>query len=384
MKIAFVFLAEAYQIYHAYTVALELSQKADCDVTVYYNDPTAPAHLDRIAAAYGVKPVTAKRLKRGFFGWLIQSIKILGMARMPVMNANKQTLLDHDIVVSVESDLAWLAKRRKNARPIFVYRPHGSGDRDVTWHPRAALFDLLLPSGEKTRLRFLEEGLAEDEANIAIAYLKTEVTEKLRQSDGELFAEKRPMVLYNPHKTPDLSSWPKAIEPLLAQFKGDDEFNLIVAPHIKKFRRRSARLRRQWEARSTGSIMIDTQSQRLLDNSYTGMADIYIGDVSSQVYEFTARPRPCVFLNLNKVEWRDDPNFLFWQMGEVVENAADILDAVKRAPALHPQYIEIQKKLTREALGEQMDNGSGHAAQTILDFYHHSVSDSQAAATKPA
>ncbi|WP_302051654.1 hypothetical protein [Sphingopyxis sp. BSNA05] len=40
-----------------------------------------PEHLERIAAANGVAPVPAKRLKRGFLGWLIQSIRILGMAK---------------------------------------------------------------------------------------------------------------------------------------------------------------------------------------------------------------------------------------------------------------------------------------------------------------
>ncbi|ATW04205.1 hypothetical protein CHN51_12190 [Sphingorhabdus sp. YGSMI21] len=137
------------------------------------------------------------------------------------------------------------------------------------------------------------------------------------------------------------------------------------------FRRRSASARQRWENRSTDSILIDTCSDRLLDNSYTVAADIYIGDVSSQVYEFTARPRPCVFLNFNKIDWRDNPNYLFWQMGEVIEDPAEIFAAVARARDLHPQYIEIQKKLTSDALGDDIRDGAEYAADAIVDYYRH-------------
>ena len=35
-------------------------------------------------------------------------------------------------------------------------------------------------------------------------------------------------------------------------------------------------------------------------------ADVYLGDVSSQVYEFIYKPRPCLFLNSNEIEWTND------------------------------------------------------------------------------
>ena len=39
--------------------------------------------------------------------------------------------------------------------------------------------------------------------------------------------------------------------------------------------------------------------------AYTQRADIYLGDVSSQVYEFLLNPRPCVFLNPRRFDWRE-------------------------------------------------------------------------------
>ncbi len=371
MKIAFLFIAEAYQTYHGYTIALELAKRDGCDVVAYYNDPTVPGHLQRIADANGVQPVPVKRLKRGFLGWIIQSVRILGMAKNQVMRANMDELLSYDIIVSVENTVAWLAKRRKSGRPVFVFKSHGAGDRDVAWHPRIAEFDLLLPHGSKTAERYLEQGLGRPNAIVTTGYLKTDVTERLREGKQALFENDRPVVIYNPHKDRKQSSWRQAIEPMLDQFSGQDQFNLIVAPHIKMFRRRSEQARQRWENRSTKSILIDTCSDRLLNNSYTVAADIYIGDVSSQVYEFTARPRPCVFLNFNKIEWRDNPNYLFWQMGEVIEDPDEILAAVARARELHPQYIEIQKKLTSDALGDDIQNGAKYAADAIIDYFRY-------------
>ncbi len=47
--------------------------------------------------------------------------------------------------------------------------------------------------------------------------------------------------------------------------------------------------------------------------SYTTAADIYLGDVSSQVYEFLYEPRPCLFLNSHEFAWKSDPNFAHWK-----------------------------------------------------------------------
>src|SRR3546814_13919965 len=61
-------------------------------------------------------------------------------------------------------------------------------------------------------------------------------------------------------------------------------------------------------------------SERSIDMSYTGSADLYLGDVSSQVAEYLYRPRPCVFLNAQGVDWQEDPNYRFWSLGPVIRS----------------------------------------------------------------
>src|SRR3546814_16116783 len=73
---------------------------------------------------------------------------------------------------------------------------------------------------------------------------------------------------------------------------------LVVAPHVRLFAEASDAERAAVAKLAVpGKVMIDLASDRLFDMSYTSGADIYLGDVSSQVYEFLATPRPCLFSN---------------------------------------------------------------------------------------
>ena len=118
----------------------------------------------------------------------------------------------------------------------------------------------------------------------------------------------------------------------------------------------------------SGDILIDPGSDRSVDNSYTDAADIYVGDVSSQVYEFLARPRPCVFLNAAGIDWRDDRHFLFWHLGDVVDDPADLMAAIRAAPSRHHLYIDRQRELAAQSLGDTSPGAAARAASLILDY----------------
>ena len=81
------------------------------------------------------------------------------------------------------------------------------------------------------------------------------------------------------------------------------------------------------------------------DMSYTNRADIYLGDVSSQVYEFLRQPRPCLFLNSHGVDWQDDPNYLHWRSGPVLTSAEGLIDAIDAAVVTHSHYAPVQQAL---------------------------------------
>lgn len=372
MNLAFLFIAEAYQVYHGAAIALDLMRRPGVTVTFYYNDENVPHHLERIRRAYGAPPVTYVRLTRTPITKAVQRLRVFGLAKEAVLRANEAALDQHDAVISLEDTAEILfGDRPRSARPARVLIVHGAGDRHVPSMPRRARFDLIIVQGEKMKRRFLDMGVARPGHITAPGYPKLDTSRRLAAAGTPLFANKRPIVLYNPHKVRGLQSWGRFIEPMLSAFAAQDEYNLIVAPHVKMFRRRSERRRDQWRARSTPTILIDPESDRSVDNSYTTAAAIYIGDVSSQVYEFLATPRPCVFLNAHRVDWRRDPHFRFWELGDVIEDPDELMQAVRDAPARHHLYIERQRELTARSLGDTSPGAAHRAATDILTFLGH-------------
>ena len=367
MRIAFLYIAEAYQCYHGAAIALELSQRPGWSVVSYYNDPETPHHLARVRSAYGTAPGDERRLVRSLPTRALQKLKRLGMFKDLVMRDNLAELDGYDAIFAVENTVA--ALRRLGARrPALIYSPHGFGDRARGFIPRIATFDLVLLAGSKTARRMLEEGLIRPGAYALTGSVKLETGARIAAETPLPFDERRPIVLYNAHKEPKLTSWHRFVEPMLAGFDHAPDLNLIVAPHVKLFRRRSEALRQRWRERSTGNVLVDPGSDRSVDMSYSVAADIYVGDVSSQVYEFLATPRPCVFLNAHGIDWRDDPSFAHWHLGDVVDDPADLMGAIRAAPARHALYRERQVALAAASLGDTSPGAARRAADAIVEF----------------
>ena len=103
--------------------------------------------------------------------------------------------------------------------------------------------------------------------------------------------------------------------------------------------------------------------------TYVRMADVYLGDVSSQIYEFLRDPRPCVFVNGQRRDWRGDPAYRNWRYGPVVETAGEVLDAVDRSRTNHAAlYREEQARGLAETFDlTGPDTSSQRAARAIAE-----------------
>ena len=103
--------------------------------------------------------------------------------------------------------------------------------------------------------------------------------------------------------------------------------------------------------------------------AYTNRADIYLGDASSQVYEFLLRPRPCIFLNPHRLSWRGDPNFAHWQAGRVIEATAELDTALAHAHSDHAAtYRDVQKALFDASFDLTEEPSSRRAARALARF----------------
>lgn len=367
MRIAFLYIAEAYQCYHGAAIALELARRTGWTIVNYYNDPETPHHLARIARAWGGPPIEERPLRKSPLTRGLQRLKRLGMFKDMVMRDNIAELDGYDAVFAVENTAAAL-RRLGATRPRLIYSPHGFGDRARGFIPRIATFDLVLLAGEKTAGRMLAEGLIREGGYALTGSVKLDTAARIAEASHLPFDQPQPTVLYNAHKEPKLTSWYRFIEPMLAGFAADPSMNLIVAPHVKLFRRRAEALRHRWRARSTGNVLVDPGSDRCVDMSYAAAADIYVGDVSSQVYEFLATPRPCVFLNAHRIDWRDDPSFAHWHLGDVVDDPADLMAAIHAAPERHAMYRPRQEAMAKASLGDTSPGAAARAAEAVIAY----------------
>jgi CDP-glycerol glycerophosphotransferase (TagB/SpsB family) len=110
--------------------------------------------------------------------------------------------------------------------------------------------------------------------------------------------------------------------------------------------------------------------------SYTSVADIYVGDVSSQVYEFLTVAKPCIFIDAHSATWENSPDYAMWQFGPVCSDMAQIMDALDHAKERHSDYVDAQRRMVADALGDSGDRAAEVAAQQLVeavDTLNHSV-----------
>jgi hypothetical protein len=259
----------------------------------------------------------------------------------------------------------------------LIHTRHGAGDRAIGFNKESAGFDLVLVSGPKIRDRLIAEAGLRPEQIALVGYPKFDLCANNRFT-GTFPAPERPTVIYNPHPSPAFSSWFRHGAMVLGAFRSQDRYNLIFAPHVMLFERKwvvtldppnIARVATPGpEFRAEPRIHIDTGSAASSDMSYTNRADIYLGDVSSQVYEFLRTPRPCLFLNSHGVAWRDDPNYLHWRAGPVLESAGRLLDAIDAAVAAQSDYAGAQRALIDATFSLSDRPAAERAADAISAF----------------
>jgi CDP-glycerol glycerophosphotransferase (TagB/SpsB family) len=180
--------------------------------------------------------------------------------------------------------------------------------------------------------RLLDSKFATEDKIEVIGYPKFDIIEQ-KPLPKPIFNNGKPTILYAPHFKKAESSWINFGIDVLDFFEHNTDYNLIFAPHILLYKRgwrHGAKSLRSYE--TCENIYIDTGSDASIDMTYTRQADIYLGDMSSQVYEFLHTLKPCIFLNAHAVtNWENDETYLHWLMGDVIDTIDDLEPALKKA-----------------------------------------------------
>lgn len=359
MRIGFLLTHDQpHQVAHSLPIALAMAQRdPTIEICVATNNPQVEAVVRETAG-----PMLGKRIEHVHLSLKRPITRALGpllnrmlpFEKLAIYGDNLDFFRSLDALVVTEKTSLLLKTHYHLDHLKIIHTRHGAGDRAIGFNRESALFDHVLVSGNKIRERLISEaGVAPERISI-VGYPKFDsvaaaIPRLPMQANGRL------TVLYNPHPSPHLSSWYRLGPDVLRYFCESDRYNLIFAPHVMLFQRRfvvtidKLRIDRPGRVedavRACPNIHVDLGSAACTDMTYTQLADIYLGDVSSQVYEFLLRPRPCVFINAQRINYRDDPNYAHWNAGPVISRVEDLDEALHHAVGEHHLYRETQRAM---------------------------------------
>jgi hypothetical protein len=376
MRIGFLFNHDqVHQIAHSLPIAIALAKSGlGHEIIIATTNARLTAAVRRLTRDAGGIQHVELGLRTRTSKWIGGALeRVVPAAKILVYRDNLDFFRSLDILVVAEKTSLILKTRYGLDDLKIIHTRHGAGDRAIGFDKASARFDHVLASGAKIRDRLIADaGLSPSQVSV-VGYPKFDLVRKGHQP---FFGNGRPTVLYNPHVSPHLSSWYKAGRQVLDFFLRNDAYNLIFAPHVMLFERPFSlsidRLRIDRPGRidprflRAPNIHIDLGSLASTDMTYTNAADIYLGDVSSQIYEFLLRPRPCLFLNVHKAPYHDDRNYAHWQSGAVIEDIDALGTALTSAIADHDRYLPVQRALFDMSFDLTDEASSDRAARVIL------------------
>ena len=351
IRIGFVAISQAHQFLHWIPAALELARRDGVRVEILSSSKAGLAFVkgyDPDGLLNLVYLPTPSFHRDGLFSppprWL-------------TLFLHWRKFQQNDLIVTTESTTTFLKDRTPFDKPMVRMR-HGAGDRSGGYRRKTAEFDGLIVNGEKDRQRVIEYGIMPPERIAVCGYCKFEAI----SPPYDPFPDARPIAFYNPHFDPTVSSWFGHHDDVIAEMSRVKSWNFIVAPHVKLTKGKPL------GQSSSPNVLIDPGSVHSIDMSYVGASSIYIGDASSQVYEFIRNPRPCIFLNLDHRKWRGEDHFAHWNFGQVIDDISEVGPALDRAAELQPEYEPVQREWLTKSMDLSPVPASVRHADAILHF----------------
>ena len=369
-KIVFLFLQGIHQIYHLAPIAMELGKTRNNPkiqlISCHSQHTSILKNIQKLYPGTNVEIIT---LPLPFRFRFLNFKKKAYPSPHDTMRFAKKYMKDAVAVVSTSHITPRLCRKLKITKPKFIYQYHGCGDRKYGFDPKFKEYDFMLLPGKYHQKRLIDENIMTPEKTKIIGWPKLDIPIQIQKIKNKIFSKNLPTVLYAPHWKPELTSYKIWGEKILRFFSNQTDFNLIFAPHIQlKHWQFAYKYKTDYENYRSENIHIDFGSEYSVNGTYLKIADIYIGDVSSIVYEWIAlKPRPCVFLNAHGVNWKNNVNYRFWDYGPVVEKIENLENKIKEA--VHSQnYLELQRKRIKEYMELTEESSSKRAAKAILEF----------------
>ncbi|MFC3052524.1 hypothetical protein [Kordiimonas pumila] len=386
-KIGFLFNHEqTHQIPHSVPIMNALCEQNDAmEISVYVTGNDRATFVRKMMSDTAKAKAVFHVLHPPF--WARTLNKVLGNAvpfeRIGVLARYRFLFADLDALVVPETTSTMLKTRFGQKHLKLIFTTHGAGDRVVSFNKLLHEFDYILLPGAKEvdKLKAQQIVLPEDKCSEVGCAKFDSINFKVKP---KFFSNDNLTVLFNPHFHPGLSCGYEYGLQVLEFFRKNPQYNLIFAPHVMMFSRflhiglGPLKVRRRFKVperyMNIENILVDTGSDACVDASYTRAADVYMGDVSSQVYEFIVDPKPCIFINTHNVAWQHSPYYRNWHFGKVIASPTE-LGSVLSDMSWHQDYhIEKQRRAVAETFGEQVTGASVRAANVIRQFLQQDMS----------
>jgi hypothetical protein len=366
MKIGFIFNAQSHQIFHSLPVAGVLARDyPEAEVTLLARSPAQQDYLQELASFYEAPnlrfQIAAPPFPYGRLGPEVTAPKTLTLIW------NLRAFSRFDALVVPERTSLYLRKMGLR-KTKFIHTTHGAGDDEREWDTRIRDFDLVLLPGAKRCDRLLAKGLLRPGHYAIGGYSKFDLVMRMGLARPPIFRNGRKTVLYNPHHNQAHSSWFRIGREVLEYFAHSDRFNLIFAPHIRMRDDGAIQEKELQPYRNRAHVLLDLGSPRSVDMSYSLAADIYLGDWSSQLYEFLLRPRPAIFLNPHGFDWRNREEFLWWTLGKVVADISGLDQALNTLEHWRGEYEAAQQAAFTYSFAQFGQGAPRRAAEVIMTF----------------
>lgn len=373
-KIAIIFLDEIHHVYHFISVVVELAKKNKVHILTH---PGKHTFLHNTLKQLKGENVVVEKLPTVAFRAFTDRLKGRKLPRKGFWIKKHQNYIlnNFDAVIFTDYFHQYLLKARgEKQKPKFIKIPHGVAGRAYVYNKDLLDFDMHVIFGEYYYKQLAKKKLL-GEHSAVVGYPKLDVLKN--NETKHIFADGRPVIFYNPHFSPSLSSWHFMGLAVLEFFYNSTEYNLIFAPHINLFNKvggddDSTIPKKYYSAKN---IHIDLGSEKSVDMTYLNNADIYLGDVSSQAFEFIIKPRPCIFLNPLNVEYKKDNAYRFWKSGKVINSIEKLPKALKKATKKFQKKHKVkQEKLNAgNFYSEEGSTASQRAAIAITEYLDKSL-----------
>ncbi len=360
------YIDEPYNIFHSLLLAAQLDKSEKVDVEIL----ATPRNIEFLESFPDI--VTGLKITCIRPHWYItlpHLIEIKLQFRSSLFIKYRKYLCGFDaIVCSLYNDAELKKRLEAQYRPKLIFAGHGVANRSYSYNDAITAFDLILLAGNREKIERTQRRQLTPQNHLLTGYIKHELCETL-DSEGP-FPDAELVVLYNPHWLKEYSSFYQYGFDILDFFANQDRYKLIFAPHQLLTVRNKGILRRLRQYTSAESIYIDLDSPKLSDMTYTKVADLYLGDISSQALEFMLqRPRPCVFFKPTSNNAPKDEEFHTWEGGEVLDHLGNVEQVIMEA--IHnfkTTYHSKQVALVKDLFHVESRSSSRVAAEGILNY----------------